>query len=96
MSANPFEKPIVDANIYQRESAKQQVDWKQIAADVTKTVTDIETDRTNRKAAIKKSYDDQQKELRSLTNKYDSVTLQQRVNDGANQMSEQIAATSMI
>lgn len=92
MSANPFEKPIVDANIYQRESAKQQVDWKQIAADVTKTVTDIETDRTNRKAAIRKSYDDQQKELRSLTNKYDSVTLQQRVNDGANQMSEQIAA----
>lgn len=92
MSANPFEKPTVDANIYQRESAKQQVDWKQIAADVTKTVTAIETDRTNRKAAIKKSYDDQQKELRSLTNKYDSVTLQQRVNDGANQMSEQIAA----
>ncbi len=92
MSANPFEKPTVNANIYQRESAKQQVDWKQIAADVTKTVTDIETDRTNRKAAIKKSYDDQQKELRSLTNKYDAVTLQQRVNDGANQMSEQIAA----
>ena len=92
MSANPFEKPTVNANIYQRESTKQQVDWKQIASDVTQTVTDIETDRANRKAAIKKSYDDQQKELRSLTNKYDSVTLQQKINNGANNMAEQIAA----
>ena len=92
MSANPFEKPTVDANIYQRESTKQQVDWKQIAANVTKTVTDIETDRANRKAAIKKSYDEQQKELRTLANKYDSVTLQQKVNDGANNMAEQLAA----
>jgi len=92
MSANPFEKPRENYNIYQRETSKQQVDWKEIAADVTKTVKDIEVDRANRKAVIKKSYDAQTQELTTLANKYDSVTLQQKVNDGANSMSEQLAA----
>ena len=48
--ANPFTKPSIDFNTYERANpADEQLNWGQIATDITKTFTDIEDNRAKRK-----------------------------------------------
>ena len=51
--ANPFTKPSINLDTYERANpADEQLNWGQIATDITKTFTDIEDNRAKRKAAI--------------------------------------------
>jgi len=91
--ANPFTKPSIDFNTYERANpADEQLNWGQIATDITKTFTDIEDNRAKRKAAIEKSYREQQEKIAELNNKYDTRTLQQWVNSGVMSTGEQLAS----
>jgi len=91
--ANPFTKPSINFDTYERANpADEQLNWGQIATDITKTFTDIEDNRAKRKAAIEKSYREQQEKIVELNNKYDTRTLQQWVNSGVMSTGEQLAS----
>ena len=91
--ANPFTKPSINLDTYERANpADEQLNWGQIATDITKTFTDIEKNRATRKAAIEKSYREQQEKIAELNNKYDTRTLQQWVNSGVMSIGEQLAS----
>ena len=91
--ANPFTPPNINFNVYERENPiDQQVNWAEIAKNITTAVTDIEKDRAKRKKKIEKSYRKQQEKILELNNKYDSRTLQQWVNSGVMSTGEQLAA----
>ena len=91
--ANPFTKPTINFDTYERANpAEQQLNWGQIATDITKTFTDIEDNRAKRKATIEKSYRDQQEKILELSNNYDTKTIQQFVNTGVLSIGEQLAS----
>jgi hypothetical protein len=91
--ANPFTPPNINFNVYERENPiDQQVNWAEIAQNITTAVTDIEKDRAKRKKKIEKSYRKQQEKILELNNKYDTRTLQQWVNSGVMSTGEQLAA----
>ena len=91
--ANPFTKPSINLDTYERANpAEEQLNWGQIATDITKTFTDIEKNRATRKATIEKSYREQQKKIAELNNKYDTKTIQQLVNTGVMSIGEQLAS----
>tara|TARA_A100001201_G_scaffold24304_2_gene27530 strand:+ start:2239 stop:3843 length:1605 start_codon:yes stop_codon:yes gene_type:complete len=91
--ANPFTKPSINLDTYERANpADEQLNWGQIATDITKTFTDIEDNRAKRKAAIEKSYREQQEKIAELNNKYDTKTIQQLVNTGVMSIGEQLAS----
>ena len=90
--ANPFTPPNINFNVYERENPiDQQVNWAEIAKNITTAVTDIEKDRAKRKKKIQKSYRKQQEKILELNNKYDTRTLQQFVNSGVMSTGEQLA-----
>lgn len=91
--ANPFTKPSINLDTYERANpAEEQLNWGQIATDITKTFTDIEKNRATRKATIEKSYREQQEKIAELNNKYDTKTIQQLVNTGVMSIGEQLAS----
>ena len=91
--ANPFTKPSINLDTYERANpADEQLNWGQIATDITKTFTDIEDNRAKRKAVIEKSYREQQEKIAELNNKYDTRTLQQWVNSGVMSIGEQLTS----
>tara|TARA_Y100000004_G_scaffold109374_1_gene122688 strand:+ start:8882 stop:10837 length:1956 start_codon:yes stop_codon:yes gene_type:complete len=90
--ANPFTKPKVDFDVYERENpAAEQLDWSKIAGDITKTVGDIYTARETQKAKDLTAFQKQQEELKTLNNKYSYQTLSQAVMKSATNLSEETA-----
>lgn len=87
--ANEFAKKSIDFDVYERADPESQIDWGKEAKVISDAFGDIAKDRTQRKAAVEKSFADQQAALNDL-GEYDNPTAQQVManagQDGANKL----------
>jgi len=87
--ANQFSKSKIDFDVYERADPESQIDWGKEAKVISDAFGNIAKDRTERKAAVEKSFADQQAKLNEL-GEYDNPTAQQVMmnagQDGANKL----------
>tara|TARA_R100000654_G_scaffold74818_1_gene110158 strand:- start:218 stop:2161 length:1944 start_codon:yes stop_codon:yes gene_type:complete len=87
--ANQFAKKSIDFDVYERQDPASLIDWGKQAKVISDTFTGIAEEREKKKAAIEKSFADQQAKLNEL-GEYDNPTAQQIMmnagTDGANKL----------
>ena len=87
--ANQFAKKTIDFDVYERQDPASLIDWGKQAKVISDTFTGIAEEREKKKAAIEKSFADQQQKLTEL-GEYDNPTAQQIMmnagTDGANKL----------
>ena len=87
--ANQFSKAKIDFDVYERADPESQIDWGKEAKVISDAFGTVAKDRTQRKAAVEKSFEDQQAKLNEL-GEYDNPTAQQVMmnagQDGANKL----------
>ena len=90
--ATKYSNPQIDFNVYERVNPQSQVDWAKAASDITKTFEGIRDVRETKKAAIEKSYQEQQEALNDI-GQYDNTTVQQlaiqAAQDAGNKLTDQ-------
>ena len=61
--ANQFAKKTIDFDVYERQDPASLIDWGKQAKVISDTFTGIAEEREKKKAAIEKSFADQQQKL---------------------------------
>ena len=87
--ANPFTKKSIDFDVYERADPAAAIDWGKQAKTISDAFQNVADERAEKKAAIEKSFNDQQAELNKL-GEYDNPTAQEIVmnagQDGAQKL----------
>ncbi|NRA80197.1 MAG: hypothetical protein HRU18_18505 [Pseudoalteromonas sp.] len=87
--ANPFTKKSIDFDVYERANPEAAIDWGKQAKTISDAFQGVADERAKKKAAIEKSFNDQQAELNKL-GEYDNPTAQEIVmnagQDGAQKL----------
>ena len=82
-------KSKIDFDVYQKADPESQIDWGKQAKTITDTFTGIVDEREKKKAAIEKSFQDQQTALNDI-GEYDNQTIQQMVMNGGQDVSNKL------
>lgn len=87
--ANQFAKKDIDFDVYERADPASQIDWGKEAKVISDAFTGVAEERQKKKAAIEKSFQDQQTALQDI-GEYDNPTIQQFVMNGGQDVSNKL------
>ena len=82
-------KSKIDFDVYERADPESQIDWGKQAKTISDTFANIAEERETKKAAIEKSFQDQQTALNDI-GEYDNQTIQQMVMNGGQDVSNKL------